>query len=368
MQGLRKTRNPRILVAPLDWGLGHATRCIPVIYELISQNCDIWLAAEGNQAAILKQEFPTLPILPLPGYRVNYGGSAVTTLLNIIGQSARILRAIRHEHKWLKKIVNEYDFDAVLSDNRYGLYHSKIPCIFMTHQLTIKTPFGRWVEGGLQKRNYKYIDRFTECWVPDEEGENNLAGELSHPVRKPVIPVHYVSCLSRLTRVDEEVQKNHLLILLSGPEPQRTILENKIIDDIARFDGSATIARGLPDTKNLIPSTNTIKFYNHLGTDELSREMNMADLVVSRSGYSSVMDIVKLKKKSILIPTPGQPEQEYLADHLQERKIAFTISQRSFSLFLTLEQAGRFDYSFPFTYNPGSLKGVVSRFVSTLRQ
>lgn len=365
--GLRK---PRILVAPLDWGLGHATRGIPVIYELIRQDCDVFIAAEGMQEALLKQEFPSLSFLRLPGYRVKYGRSAMGMLWNIFKQSGKILRAIKSENEWLKKIVDEYGIDAVISDNRYGLYHSTIPCIFITHQLTIKTPFGKWTEKVLQKRNYKYINRFTECWAPDEESQNNLAGELSHPVMKPAIPLKYIGPLSRFQRTHDfsnSASTASLLIILSGPEPQRSILEDIIVNDIAHYPGEAIIVRGLPGAVNLIPSTNTIKFYNHLPAKELNKEMNNADYIISRSGYSSIMDITRLEKRSILIPTPGQTEQEYLGKYLQEKKIAISISQNKFSLSSALGSAKSFQYIIP-KMEEGNLQQVILQFIRSLQK
>jgi uncharacterized protein (TIGR00661 family) len=367
--GLRKLR---ILVAPLDWGLGHATRCIPIVKELLQQNCDVWLAAEGAQEALLKREFPGLCFLSLQGYRIKYGRSDNAMIWNIFRQTYKLLQAIKQENAWLKEMVKKYNFDAVISDNRFGLYHNKIPCVFITHQLNIKSPLGKWSERLLQKRNYKFINRFRECWVPDEEGENNLAGKLSHPSKKPAIPLKYIGPLSRFENINDFSQsilgaggKDHLLIILSGPEPQRSILENKIIKDIAHYPGTATVVRGLPGIDSLIPSTNTIKFYNHLPADELSREMNQAEYIISRSGYSTVMDVTKLQKKSIFIPTPGQTEQEYLANYLQKKKVAISISQNSFSLLSALQSAKTFSYAVYNIKNENKLRQIISQFVQS---
>jgi len=373
-QGNANLRKPRILVAPLDWGLGHATRCIPVIYELLHQGCEVWLATDGPQEALLTHEFPELLFLSLPGYRVKYGLTAPAMLLNILRQTPKIVRAIKQENNWLKKMVNDHDFDAVISDNRYGLYHSSIPCIIITHQLNIKSKLGKWSERLLRKMNYKYINLFTECWVPDDEGGNNLAGELSHPEKKPTIPLRYVGLLSRFENNSDlshsfsaVVGQEHLLIVLSGPEPQRTLLENIVIKDIAHYNGSATIVRGLPGGLNLIPSTNSIKFYNHLPAEELNREMIRAEYIISRSGYSTIMDIRKLHKKSILIPTPGQTEQEYLARYLREKKMALDISQRIFSLPSALQQARSFPYSIA-GKDENPLPQIIAQFIQSLQK
>ena len=190
-------RKYRILVAPLDWGLGHATRCIPVIKELLANDCEVWLAGEGMQEALLRTEFPELPFLSLEGYRIRYPRSSSGFFLKIFLQIPTIISAITKEHRWLKKMVRSHEMDAVISDNRFGLYHSKIPSIFITHQLNIKSPLGNWSEKILQQWNYKYINRFTECWVPDLLGEDNLAGELSHPFRLPKTVLKYIGPISR---------------------------------------------------------------------------------------------------------------------------------------------------------------------------
>lgn len=356
---------PRILVAPLDWGLGHATRCIPVIYELLHQGAEVWLAAEGAQEGLLRQEFPNLTLLELKGYRVKYGKSSGGLIRQLFFQLPGILRNIKEEHEWLKNAVTEYKFDAVISDNRFGFYHDQIPSIFITHQLSIRTPW-QWMERILQQRNYRYIQRFSECWVPDEEGVNNLAGKLSHPQFLPGIPVKYIGLLSRLKSLPHTDLNKHLFISLSGPEPQRSILENKIVKQISHYNGTATIVRGLPNGQTIIPSTNDIQFHNHLPASEYNLEIQKAEYVISRSGYSTVMDLAKVGKKAILIPTPGQTEQEYLAQYLEQKKFALTVKQEGFDLSQTLEKAEKFNYEkMPTTDN--HLSKVVSTFLTHLK-
>ena len=169
---------------------------------------------------------------------------------------------------------------------------------------------------------------------------------MSHTLKLPAIPVKYIGGLSRFKKKDVEEIKDHLLIMLSGPEPQRTILENRVIDEVVNYNGTATIARGLPAERNIIPSTNRIHFHNHLSAEELNNEAMKAELIIGRTGYSTIMDIAALQKKSILIPTPGQTEQEYLADHLMKKRFAFCINQNEFSLLKNIEEARRFEYRF----------------------
>ena len=251
---------PRVLVAPLDWGLGHATRCIPIIKELQAQGCEVWVGAEGGTAKILQTEFPDLNFLELPGYRISYSDSARGFLFRIVRQIPKIRAAITQEYKWLKKQLELYDFDAVISDNRFGLYTKNVPCIFITHQLTIKSPLGKWSERILQRWNYKHINRFSECWVPDLPDDYNIAGQLSHPAKKPAVSIRYTGLLSRFEKKNENENKGYIVIILSGPEPQRSILEDKLIDELIRYNGTADVIRGLPSSLMVLPSTNDIRF------------------------------------------------------------------------------------------------------------
>jgi hypothetical protein len=335
----------KLLVAPLDWGLGHATRCVPIIRDLLNNNCEVWLAGEEAQEKLLREEFPSLSFLLLKGYRIKYSGKALTTKL--ILQIPSVLRSIKEENNWLKEQVNKHGFGAVIADNRYGLYHENIFSVFITHQLRIQSSLGKFSEDILQKWNYKLINKFNECWIPDEQGENNLAGEISHPVKLPSTQVKYIGALSRFSSfspLGNGSIKDHLLIVLSGPEPQRTIFENKVIDQIVKYTGTVTIVRGLPGEKNIIPSTNHIHFFNHLSSEELNNEMLKAEFIICRSGYSSVMDIAALKKKSILVPTPGQTEQEYLGDYLMKKQFAYCCKQNEFILFNCIGGAKKFEY------------------------
>jgi UDP-N-acetylglucosamine transferase subunit ALG13 len=368
-------RKYRILVAPLDWGLGHATRCIPIIKELLANDCEVWLAGEGVQESLLRSEFPGLPFVSLRGYHVKYSKSGTGFLWKMIQQIPKLISSVGAEHRWLNKTVADYDFDAIISDNRFGLYHRQVPSVFITHQLSIKSMLGKWSEKVLQRWNYKYIHRFTECWVPDMPGENNLAGELSHPLIKPRIPLKYIGLLSRFendfansfTLPFSDEGNNHLLFILSGPEPQRSILEDKIVNEVSHYSHTATIVRGLPLSLSVIPSTGMIKFYNHLPALELSEEIAKAEWVISRSGYSTVMDLVKTKKKSILIPTPGQTEQEYLARHLHQNHVALSIHQNNFFLESAIESAKNFKYHFPVMSGQDQIKAAVHGFLKGLK-
>ena len=342
---------PNVLVIPLDWGLGHATRCIPIIKTLLRRGCTVLLAGEGKTKNLLQKEFPQLIFLPLEGYRIAYSKSKWRLPYTIGVQIPKILKAIQKEHAWLQRVVKEYQIHTVISDNRYGLYHQAIPSVFITHQLSIKTPFGKKVDKFLQKINYTYINRFSECWIPDVKGENSLAGALSHPVNFPDVPIKYIGALSRFTRLHGANLK-HILILLSGPEPQRTVLENLLLTQLKTYKAPVVLVRGLPGQLEEIRSSSNIYIYNHLAAEELNEKMLDASIVISRCGYSTLMDLAALQKKSILIATPGQTEQEYLARHVMKHRFALCIEQRKFQLRAALDFSASFNYQLP-RFNTG---------------
>jgi hypothetical protein len=344
-----KARNPRVLVAPLDWGLGHATRCIPIIKELLNQKCEVLVATVGAQKAILQAEFPSLTFIELPGYEVRYDKNRALTILRLVGAIPKILIRIKQEKAWLIRFSASEQPDLVISDNRYGLALPGIFCVFMTHQLRIRTSFGRLADGLLQRMNYRLIGHFSRCWVPDIESGDGLAGALSHPARLPGIPTKYIGWLSRFGKISQQhrgedapIADPELLVLLSGPEPQRSLLEADIMAQAGEVAGRIVLVRGLPAGGPVlagIPPGLTV--YDHLPAGELESLMRRARLVVARSGYSTVMDLARLGKQALLIPTPGQPEQEYLGPFLAGKGRAICVKQSVFSLRESLALARR---------------------------
>lgn len=336
----------RILISPLDWGLGHATRCIPIIKSLTEHGYEVIIAAEGSATNLLQLEFPSITILPLRGYRISYASSKRWLPFKIVQQIPKILSSIKYEHRWLQQMVVQHHIDLVISDNRYGLYTTACPCIFITHQLTIKAPYA-WLEKLMQLLSYRYINRFTACWVPDTANDRNLAGELSHPKQLPAIPVHYIGLLSRFSIHTSVEKKYAACILLSGPEPQRSILEEIIVQGLSKTKERILLIRGKPGNNETIITNAHVTVYNHLAEKELALAIQSSEYIISRSGYTTVMELLMMQKKSILIPTPGQTEQEYLAQRLMQQQWCYSISQEAFQVEKALEQAAQFSYTFP---------------------
>ena len=235
-----------MLVAPLDWGLGHATRCIPIIRVLIKNGCTVLIAASGHHSVLLQTEFPDLEFIELPGYGITYAKANV--LLRLVLQLPAFFRNVRREYKWLQQAISAYHIDAVISDNRYGLHSSLVPCVFVTHQLQVQAPtLFKWVEKSVRKRLYRFIEKFDACWIPDVEDTNGSLGKaLSHPAHLPAIPVSYVGWLTRFLSQPARAKKYKLLISLSGPEPQRTVLEELLLLQIKVVKGNVLLVRGLP--------------------------------------------------------------------------------------------------------------------------
>ncbi|WP_111600072.1 glycosyltransferase [Chitinophaga skermanii] len=354
------------MIVPLDWGLGHATRDIPLIYELLNAGCEVIIAAEGKHAALLQQEFPNITILPLPGYRIQYAQKGIFFGWKIIQQIPKIYKSVTFENNWLKKVVKEYKIDAVISDNRFGLYHPGIPTVFISHQLLIKTPFGGPIERLLQRINYRYINRYTACWVPDFQGENNLSGELAHPTNLPKNTA-YLGCLSRFVEKENVEKKYDVLVLISGPEPQRTNFEQLVLAQIKDLPITALIVSGKPGEPFEHEISPGIQHINHLDAASLNDVMLASDLVISRTGYTTLMDLAKLDKKSVLVPTPGQSEQEYLGKYFMDKGYAYCLPQHRFNLPEALRLARTFKFrSYKNNGDMNAYKKIVRDFAESL--
>ena len=315
-------RKKRILVAPLDWGIGHATRCIPIIKELINQNYEVIIAADGRPMHLLKNEFPSLEMIRFSGYNIKYP-TYMPMSVNMLLQIPKILWNIKKENRLLNEIIIDYKIDGVISDNRFGLYTNRVPCVFITHQLAIQSPY---FAEDIQNFNYKYINRFDACWIMDDK-ENNLAGNLSKPKKIPKNSI-YIGSQSRF-KYQKTEKKYDFLAIVSGPEPQRTVLEKGLTKALQKRKEKSLIVLGKPELNNTKEIGNlTIK--SHLNAKDLNSIILSSELIICRPGYSTIMDLSKLMKKAFFIPTPGQTEQEYLAQILNEKKICYFQKQHEF--------------------------------------
>lgn len=322
-----------VLVAPLNWGLGHATRCIPVINELLCQHVDVIIASDGSALKLLRQIFPGLKSVELPGYNVKYQkrGSFAWAMLR---QFPSLLKSIKKEHELTLQYTDRYRIDAIISDNRFGLWHPSVPSVIMSHQLYTHQP-GIWtiLAPLLHFINHSKLRKFNEIWIPDTDTPLNLSGTLSHRSRTN-LNTHFIGWLSQFDTPPvstESVVKYDLAVVLSGPEPQRTALETLLLPQINIPGKKVILVRGLPTEYQKLNYTG-IKIVNYLTTKELHEVMSNSETIICRSGYTSLMDLAFLKKKAILIPTPGQIEQEYLAGLCEKSGYCPTASQHQIDL------------------------------------
>jgi predicted glycosyltransferase len=320
--------------------LGHATRCIPIIQLLLQQNAAVLIAGSGRSALLLQQEFPKLEFIDLPGYDIQYSKKAMT--LNMFLSIPKILKGIKREHELLEEIVKEKKIDIVISDNRFGLWSTVAKTVFITHQLLIKAPLGEYV---LHTINLRYIKKFTECWIPDQAKPPYLSGDLSHQYTLPT-NASYIGFLSRFTAELSDTPTSIVLkkaydvmIVLSGPEPQRSLFEELIVKQASALPLNFLLVRGITEEPVHLETKNNLDVVSHLNAAAMKAAMLASTLIVSRSGYSTLMDLVALKRKALFVPTPGQTEQEYLAVRCKKNKYAYFETQTEFNLERALTQS-----------------------------
>ena len=323
----------KILIAPLNWGLGHATRCVPLIDRYRQEGHEVILGGDGDSLLFLKRRYPTLRLLPLAPLDVRYnkGSHQLTAWLRLL---PRFIRFIREDRKRLHALQQQYHFDLIISDNRFGLYTPECKSVYITHQLQIRLPrLWRWAEPLATRIHARFYRRFDEVWVPDyADSEHSLSGYLGHPAR-PMDTVRYIGPLSRFAQLADshEVLPDSnkafdVVALLSGPEPQRSRLEEKVIRRYAGREERVLIVRGRMQGPPTRTTHRTITLVPRLEDKELATALCSCQHIIARSGYSTLMDLAALglltKASLELIPTPGQSEQEYLAAHYRSTMLS----------------------------------------------
>lgn len=331
-----------ILVAPLDWGIGHASRCIPLIRYFCGQGHKVILASNGRSAAMLREEFPELEILTdIPDYTITYPENDNFSL-HFAKHALRLLRVLRNEQSWINLMVDQHKIDLVVSDNRYGLYCNKITTYFITHQIFIPAPgVIRWLINAI---NHYYIRKFNHCFVPDFSGKKNLSGALSHGKGLPS-NVRYIGPLSRFAGFNRIPDTNvehidlpnlakgdhsfefDICVIISGPEPARTLFSKTIKSLFADSNKKIIIIEGRTESPEKYTISN-IQIASHLKESEFRSVVAKSKSIICRPGYSTLMDLFYLQREALLVPTPGQKEQEYLAQLCTSQNIHRTVEQK----------------------------------------
>lgn len=320
-----------ILICPLEWGLGHAGRMIPLAQMLQEAGNTIFIGTGAGHKQFLRSELKDVQFIDFGGFRPAYSGF-LPQYLALFFQIPVLLYHILKEHIKLPRIIRENKIDIVISDNRFGLWNRRIKTVYVTHQIRIPFPEKlRFLESAGVKFHRFFIKKYDLCFIPDLPGEINLAGRLAHFVKLPE-NARYVGILSRFSNGNEDAGEStvsgHYTLILSGPEPQRSMLREVITGQQDNNKQPLVILEGrpgIPDEDQVSGKTIT---YNHLPSYKMKRIIQGSMGIIARAGYTTIMELVSLNCSALLIPTPGQTEQEYLAGYLSEKGWFTAIRQK----------------------------------------
>lgn len=322
----RINTSKKILVAPLNWGLGHATRCIPIINALIENGFEPIIASDGNALKLLQLEFPNIKNWELPSYNIQYSNKGKWLKWKLLWQLPHFFKTMKAEHRLTQEIIQNENIAGIISDNRFGVWNKSVPSVYITHQLTVLSGFTTFLTTFFHRL---VINKFDECWIPDSSS-HALSGKLSIVTNLKIL-IKYMGAISRM-KYQSLPKKYDVCVVLSGLEPQRTILEEILLKEFYQFNGSICFVRGIISENEIIENRSNFTFHNYLTAKELNKVINQSDIIIARSGYSTILDLARLGKKAFFIPTPGQTEQEYLAHHLQQQQMAPYCEQSKFTI------------------------------------
>lgn len=354
----------RILISPLEWGLGHATRCIPIIDALLELGVQVVIAANGSGKIVLQSHFKQCEFIDIPKYNIAYSANGAMTI-KLLLQIPGIMYSAIQEHTTLKRIIKKHRIDGVISDNRFGLWSTSIPSVYITHQLQIMPP-KRWkiFKPLLLKLHQHIIKRFDICWVPDIKEDYGLSGELGH-VTNTTAHTHYIGILSRFSNCENRLPtEEHFVAIVSGPEPQRTIFENVLYEQMQMLQTRCTIISGRPDITRK-QQKGHISIIPHLTDREMRQLICTASVIICRPGYSSMMDLYRLNRRAVIVPTPGQTEQEYLADYYQGKGWHYVMKQGNLNLLKASKELTNL-HPCSITESSGALKQFLESFLNIL--
>ena len=329
----------KILFGVFEWGIGHATRDIPLINALLKRGHEVHIIVTGRSLDILKNHFKNkckyFDVVSL--HDIYYNINTKFIKANFIFSIPKIIKTLKKARQESEKIIKKGNYDIVISDCRLDVYDKINNSYLINHQLRYKSPFGteRIIEKSFSvlMKHYKYF------LVPDFKN-NNLSGRLSHDLRYfDKKKIKYIGIISNLRQKNSKKDIDYF-ISFSGPEPARTLLEKKILENIKELKGKVVIAAGNPKGKIISPSG--VEFYNFVSPKNQENFMNRAKFLIVRAGYTTIMEIAELNKKALLIPTPGHPEQMYLGKYLKDKGYFYSVSQKKLDLKKDIEIATKF--------------------------
>ncbi len=338
----------KILFAVASWGLGHATRDLPLIQRLLNCGHDVTIVSTDRALALLKHELgDRCSFLEWPDLPLTLSKSAPLFYAKFTLSLPLALRAIVAEHRALDELLSSRRFDRVVSDSRFGIRSDKVSSFQVSHGLRFIAPRrNRLVEIGMEYIYHRCFGRQARFVVPDF-ASNGLSGALSHGLRF-VSPqrVSYIGILSGINQVETD-HNIDCYVSISGPEPQRTILQDIVLKQVNDVPGRVVVSLGKPEDAGRSWRQGSVEVHSYVNRIQQQVLMNRSRLIVSRSGYTTMMELAELGKTALLIPTPGQTEQEYLADLHYRSGNFYAVQQRKLDLPRDIERA----HHFP-GYNP----------------
>ena len=322
----------KIIYGLCSWGLGHATRSLPVIRKLIEENNEITIISNGRTLELLKKELgKNIDYIDIPDYPMLLSENSRNFMAKSVVYWPLFIKRMESGLQQLKKILENRKCDCILSDARYDMYSRTIPSFFISHQIRIMNPLRiKMFERGSELFNLFFFKRFAGVIIPDYK-DDDLSGDLSHNLRRiDEKKMHYVGVLSDFKKKQTKKDIDYL-ISISGPEPQRTMLEEKLVSQVNELKGNIIITLGKTEKKDKFNSKN-IKTYSFLTKEKREDFLNRSKLVISRSGYSTIMDLAIIGTKALMTPTPGQVEQEYLGQYHNKKGTFFSVNQNKIEL------------------------------------
>lgn len=322
----------KVFFAVLNLGLGHATRSLPIIREFVRRKWEVLIGSNGRALALLKNEVPEAQFVETPSYELTYAKNDSTSFALFL-QSPKFLRGIRDEHAFCEYIVSRFQPNLIISDQCYGIHHRRVISFLISHQIYFEMPSGFGVARKTVGRfNRHYYEKFSKIIIPDfPDGDGGLlSGRLSEvpDMRHKYVFAGLFSSV-RKTEVPLEID---VLVSISGPEPQRTIFEEKVLREVERIPGKKVVLLGKSESQEVLTDRDDLKVYSHMPREKMADLMNKSGLIVSRSGYSTLMELVELGKPALFVPTPGQTEQIYLSKRMQEKRWFYSVPQKELSL------------------------------------
>lgn len=300
----------KIFFPVLNWGLGHASRSLPLIKKYLNDGHDVIAASDGEALLMLRKELPGEKVLQLPGYGIHYSSKYMP--FNMLRYGPGMLKAMKMENELTAAIAKREHLDCIISDNRYGCYKPGIPSALITHQLQVFTG-QKLLDIYIRRQIRGFCKKFSEIWIPDHQPPQNITGELSG-IDTPV-PKYYLGIISELTSKPSKSTFDAVAVI-SGPEPQRANFEELVIKQLSSVKGKYAIVCGRPGTDELVREEKNLTIIPYMTRSQLSGLLDQTEIVIARSGYTTLMDLASTGHKAILCPTPGQYEQIYLADRL----------------------------------------------------